>query len=74
MCAEIPVKPISVFSACFCSVFIGMPCILSLKYCVRWRLGTQIKQGRQTDSDINACDREIESSHVVNLTYSAIKG
>lgn len=31
------------------------------------------KTRRQTDSDINACDWEIESGHVVNLAYSAIK-
>ena len=33
------------------------------------------KTRRQTDSeDISARDWEIESSHVVNLTYSAVKG
>lgn len=47
--------------------------ILPLKYRVRCRLCARIKQGaRQTD--INAHGWEIESSHVVNLMYSAIKG
>lgn len=67
MCAVIPVKS-SLFSSCC----IGMPCILSLNYCVRWSLRTRIKQGaRQTD--INACDWEMESGHAVNSTYSTVQ-